>query len=524
MTPDDDILATLRTALDELTDGTEPNDRAVAPLAVHGRRRWMLPAVAAAVAVVVVVASVAVVTTRDRGDGHPVAPTPSGPPITSVAPAMIPWYELDLAGARPSEPVRQQTTDQRVQAWAADDFSRVLVAQVATRPDALAGPTDSPAAAPIDIGVGKAWQVDPENSDGDWAAVYWAPDGETAVTVSAYGIPADALDEVVGQLQIQPSADGPVVVSGLSSLAPMIAASSGNWQVLQPYDLADVAGSAASVSVATPTAVWSLVLSGTSSSAISRVTTPFGSGYQTASNDVSMVWWPIEGSPYWGRVRGPSDRIDEVLAAVRRVPDIEAPAVDRSELENTAPPTTASISATPPTSAAPASTSASGETAQTAPVERVPRLAIGDQIMLGAAPTLADDAIVVDARQNRQASEAVGILRSLLVTAQLGSVVVLQVGTNGPISAADMDAMMTAVADVPLVVMLTVHADRSWIGPNNDLIRSLPSTYPNVRIVDWDLIAQECAAECLTPDGIHLRSTAAAQIYVDAIIAAIDAG
>ncbi len=50
---------------------------------------------------------------------------------------------------------------------------------------------------------------------------------------------------------------------------------------------------------------------------------------------------------------------------------------------------------------------------------------------------------------------------------------------------------------------MTVHADRSWIAPNNDLIRALPDRYPNVVVLDWDQIATTC--DCLTADGIHVE-------------------
>ena len=41
--------------------------------------------------------------------------------------------------------------------------------------------------------------------------------------------------------------------------------------------------------------------------------------------------------------------------------------------------------------------------------------------------------------------------------------------------------------------------------PNNDLLRALPATYPNVRLVDWADAAAACPGNCFYDDGIHLR-------------------
>jgi hypothetical protein len=56
-----------------------------------------------------------------------------------------------------------------------------------------------------------------------------------------------------------------------------------------------------------------------------------------------------------------------------------------------------------------------------------------------------------------------------------------------------------------------------WIPDNNALIRSLPSTYPNVVVVDWDVHAGEVE---LCPDQTHLTcgDRSAAVLYTNLIL------
>lgn len=545
MSPDDDMLARLRTALDELTEGTEPATTKVAPMVPH-RRRWMLPAVAAAAAVLVGGAAIVVLASRGGGDGQPVAPTPSGPPVTPVAPAFLPWYELNLPGATPTGPASSQTSYQRAQAWAANDYSRVLTAIVATVPDASTTPTDWPIATPIDGVTGTAWAV--AYDDGDetdtWRGVYWAPDDTTAVILSSSGMSQDDLAVLVGELEISPGHEGPVVASPLSSLAPVQDPTAFALQVTQSYLLDGAAD---------PDAEWAWVtsVSGKATALASAVgygaplqptSTPFADGFAAVTGDVTAVWWPIDGGPSWAGVRAPTERIEEVLAAVHRAPDIE---VTPAEPPGSTPPTTSSASSpsqptdpptnpvtsdltTPPSVATsvsdptnpPQSVDPPDGTVASTPPGPLSPLAIGDSVMMTAAPLLAAEGVTVDAVVNRQATSVAEALEQLHDADLLSDAVVIQTGTNGTIGQDDMDRMMAAVADVPQVVVLSVHADRSWIGPNNDLIRSLPATYPNVQILDWDLVAQQCAPDCLMSDGVHVTASGA-QIYADAITAAL---
>ena len=80
----------------------------------------------------------------------------------------------------------------------------------------------------------------------------------------------------------------------------------------------------------------------------------------------------------------------------------------------------------------------------------------------------------------------------------------VHLGTNGPISQETLDVLMDAVSAVPRVVMLTNRVNRGWTDANNAKIRALPEKYPNVVVLDWQLVAELCSGQCFAGDGIHL--------------------
>jgi lysophospholipase L1-like esterase len=131
--------------------------------------------------------------------------------------------------------------------------------------------------------------------------------------------------------------------------------------------------------------------------------------------------------------------------------------------------------------------------------------ALGDSVMKGAAPALADLGVVVDAVQDRQGKMGADIFVQLKDLGVTMDAAVVHLGTNGPMSQETLDTMMQALSEVPRVVVLTSKAYRDWTDSNNEKIRGLPATYPNVAVLDWQLVATLCPGDCLTADGIHLE-------------------
>ncbi|MEY3093050.1 MAG: acyltransferase family protein [Ilumatobacteraceae bacterium] len=130
--------------------------------------------------------------------------------------------------------------------------------------------------------------------------------------------------------------------------------------------------------------------------------------------------------------------------------------------------------------------------------------ALGDSVMKGAAGAMAAEGWVVDAIEDRQGKIGAEIFVQLKELGVTMDKAVVHLGTNGPISQETLDVLMEAVADVPRVVVLTTRVDRGWTNSNNTKIRALPERYPNVVLLDWQLVAELCQGECFAGDGVHL--------------------
>ncbi|HUV16979.1 MAG TPA: acyltransferase family protein [Ilumatobacteraceae bacterium] len=210
-------------------------------------------------------------------------------------------------------------------------------------------------------------------------------------------------------------------------------------------------------------------------------------------------------------------------------PATTAPAVLDPTLDSapptTVPPTTVPPTTVPPTTAPPAPvgqlgvvTSLEGLAPLAIPptVSGFPLVALGDSVMLGAAEELQARGFQVDALQSRQMNTFVPTMQALRDNGTFGSVVVVHLGTNGSFSQETLDAMLATVADVPVVLLLTGKADRGWIAGNNDKLRAVPSTHPNVTVVDWEVLSSSCEGRCFYDDGIHLTQSGQ-NFYADII-------
>ena len=155
-------------------------------------------------------------------------------------------------------------------------------------------------------------------------------------------------------------------------------------------------------------------------------------------------------------------------------------------------------------------------TTTTAPPGPISKLALGDSVMLGAAPQLAELGFIVDAEESRAFINGLDTVLQLNAQGRLGDVVVVHLGTNGPINEGDMTSMMEALAGVPQVLLLTVEAPVDWIDANNALIYDTVGSYPNVSLLDWAGLSVACPGECLYNDGYHLRPEG--QVYYAALI------
>ena len=131
--------------------------------------------------------------------------------------------------------------------------------------------------------------------------------------------------------------------------------------------------------------------------------------------------------------------------------------------------------------------------------------AVGDSIMLDYRDPLKTDVpgITVDAVVGRQWAEGESILQRMKAEGQLGSEVIVGLGTNGPISDTDFDIMMSVLEAASRVVFVNVHVDRPWQDPNNAVLALGATRYKNVVVADWATLAAE-NPQWFGADGTHL--------------------
>ncbi len=164
---------------------------------------------------------------------------------------------------------------------------------------------------------------------------------------------------------------------------------------------------------------------------------------------------------------------------------------------------------------------------ETAPTASAPQgwvTAIGDSVMVGAVDALEQQVTnlaLLDAQGSRQPQTAIGILRKRRSAGQLGDVVIVHIGNNGPFTDAQFDELMQTLAGTRkvLIVNLTVppQVEDPIAVPNNAVLASGVQRYPNGVLVDWRA-ASAGHPEFFGDDGIHL-TLEGAQAYADLIAA-----
>ncbi len=175
---------------------------------------------------------------------------------------------------------------------------------------------------------------------------------------------------------------------------------------------------------------------------------------------------------------------------------------------NDIPPTPTNPSATTPVqSTDPSSPFRPTETTPRA-VEPVLRsgVVVGDAATLDAVELLNGLGLAVNASASRTFAEGLTELAAMRDERRLGDVVVVQLGSNGAIAAADLDRAAAILADVPAVVFVT-HALPDTVAyrdRNNELIRALPEQWPNISVLDWAVEIADCPGNCVRDDQLRL--------------------
>ena len=186
------------------------------------------------------------------------------------------------------------------------------------------------------------------------------------------------------------------------------------------------------------------------------------------------------------------------------------------------PPAAARVSAgTPPP--APASAPGGGGHPAQPKVPGSKVTAIGDSVMLAAAPQLqaALNGIYIDAVISRQMSAGLTVVRELAGTGLLRPVVVLGLGTNGTVTTGQIRQLLGAIGPHRKLVLVNTFVPRPWRNADNRVLAAAARQHANVVLANW-FATIEHHTRLLWDDHVHPRPPGA-KLYAHIVAAAVQA-
>jgi hypothetical protein len=130
--------------------------------------------------------------------------------------------------------------------------------------------------------------------------------------------------------------------------------------------------------------------------------------------------------------------------------------------------------------------------------------AIGDSVMSGSAPALAQamPGIYIDAKPDRQMPAGLAIVRRLARKGELRPVVVMGLGTNYIVTAAQLDELLTLIGPHRKLVLVNTYVPDGWSKQVNATDAAFVQAHPSVVLADWyDTIRGRL--NLLWPDQVH---------------------
>jgi hypothetical protein len=200
-------------------------------------------------------------------------------------------------------------------------------------------------------------------------------------------------------------------------------------------------------------------------------------------------------------------------------------APDRSHPAGTPAAPAASPAASPAVSLPPVSASVPPTTGPASSASPPPLtadvFAIGDSVLLGAAPELgrALGKVEIDAEIGRQMEDALKLLDDRRAAHRLPDVVIVHLGNNGPVTSREVHELFDVLDGVPHVIVLTVRISDDFEAHNNRIFTQIARDHPNVTLVDWHAIS-DGRNDLFWKDGEHLRPEGA-DLYANLIANAV---
>jgi peptidoglycan/LPS O-acetylase OafA/YrhL len=156
------------------------------------------------------------------------------------------------------------------------------------------------------------------------------------------------------------------------------------------------------------------------------------------------------------------------------------------------------------------------------PPPPIPILAIGDSVMVGAAPALQSrfgPSGFIDAHIGRQFADGITVAQHFRDEGRLGRVVVVHLGDNGPIRPSEVDALLAQLDPAQLVLLVNVRVTRDWQAEVNQTLADAVGRHPKAKLVDWFAVSAP-HGDWFERDGTHVKPDGAAA-FADLIVGSV---
>jgi peptidoglycan/LPS O-acetylase OafA/YrhL len=162
-------------------------------------------------------------------------------------------------------------------------------------------------------------------------------------------------------------------------------------------------------------------------------------------------------------------------------------------------------------------------TTTTAPPAGQGVTAIGDSVMVDAAPYLRQSlpGINIDAQVGQQLYQVQSQVQQLKAQMDIGDRVIIELGTNGPYTAAQLESLLNSLGPLQKIVLVNTRVPQPWQQEVNSTIASVAQNYPNAVIVDW-FDDSATYPQYFYPDGVHLNPDGA-KYYASLLVQALEA-
>ncbi|TDY42591.1 peptidoglycan-N-acetylmuramate O-acetyltransferase [Alicyclobacillus sacchari] len=148
--------------------------------------------------------------------------------------------------------------------------------------------------------------------------------------------------------------------------------------------------------------------------------------------------------------------------------------------------------------------------------------AIGDSVMVDATPYLQKllPGIVCDGMVGRQMYQAPEAVAQLKAKGELGDIVIIELGTNGPFSKSQLVSLLQSLGPVKRIILVNTRVPRPWQNVVNQTLAQVAQTFPHTELVDWYQASAGHSAY-FYEDGVHLNPQGAA-FYASLLAKAVE--